>query len=54
MKMDHIYLLPWLRIARAALRDADLFDDMAERLGISDERMTAMRDELEAFLEGEQ
>ena len=37
MKMDHPYLLSWLKIARIALRDADLFDMAAEELALSDE-----------------
>lgn len=50
MKMDHPYLLAWLKIALITLRDVGLFDSMAEKLGRSDENMTQLRDALENFL----
>ncbi len=50
MKMDHPYLLSWLKIARIALRDADLFDMAAEELALSDEEMANYRDTLDQFM----
>jgi len=51
MQMNHVFLLPWLRAARVALRDADLFDQLAEELGYSDHEMITLREALENFLE---
>ena len=54
MKMDHPFLLSWLEIARIALRDADLFDLIAQEMDLSDEEMMQLRDTLEEFMGGEQ
>ena len=42
--------LACLEIARAALADADLFDDMALTLDLSDDEMSDLRDRLEDYL----
>ena len=43
-------LTAYLEIARYALKDADIFDEMAEKLDISDREMLHLRDQLESFM----
>ena len=42
-----------MELARIALADADIFDDMAEKLDLSDAYMIKLRDKIEKFMGAE-
>lgn len=44
-------LITLLECARMGIADADNFDDLADRLDISDEEMTKLRDKLHTFMQ---
>lgn len=42
-----------LEAARVALADADIFDELADQMDLSDDEMVALRDKLQTFMDEE-
>ena len=52
VSLPHEDLVTYLEIARRGLADAELFDEMAKKLDISDEEMIRLREQLDSYMGG--